>query len=198
MDVRPPADLNQLDEFFQLAHDTNTDEYYGVIRDKFSPPLAADPRIYRILVAVEFRAYVNLNYERLLPDAMIVSRGNIDGQFTYYPNVDMFRPYDLHSQRIVAVHGFADTKQPGWERRLILKHADYIAAYTNRQNPDGTGGLLDWWCHVLSGYRCLFIGTSLNEPGIKSAIKYLLKDNNPFGGASTHLLGSARSRSAKK
>lgn len=181
-DCPVPDDLNHLDEFFQGAHDADADRYYGVIRDKFSPPYAADPRIYGLLVGVGFRAYVNLNYEPLLLKAMLASRGNIDGQFTYYPNLDMFRPYDLHSQRIVAIHGFADINQPGWERRLVLKHADYLAAYTNRQNADGTGGLLDWWCHVLSGYPCLFIGTSLNEPGIRSAINYLLEDKNPFRG----------------
>jgi hypothetical protein len=175
-----PADLQQLHHFLQLAHDANRDGYYATIRDKFSPPFAADPKIYGLLAAVGFRAYVTLDVDDMLPRAMLKSRGEMDGQFTYYPQPAMFRPYDLHSQRVVAVHGFAAVEEAGWEERLVLKTGDYQAAYTRTRNPDGTGGLLDWWCQVLCQYRCLFLGTSLNEPGIASAINYLRRDSNPF------------------
>src|SRR6266498_4338725 len=62
-------------------------------------------------------------------------------------------------------------------KELILKREDYENAYTNYRNADGTGGLLDWWCDLLSKYRCLFIGTSLDEPGIQSAVNSLLKES---------------------
>src|SRR6266496_2941462 len=179
----PPNDWNRLDAFFQIAHDSDPNQYYATIRDKFSPPFAADPRIYRLLAAVEFRAYVTWDYDDLFPQAMLNSRGSLDGKFTYYPQQEMFLPFDLHSQRLVAAHGFADLNDPHWERKLVLKTADYQAAYTLDRNSDGTGGLLAWWCQILSSVSCLFIGTSLNEPGISSAIEYLIKDSNvPFRG----------------
>jgi hypothetical protein len=172
-----PNEFKHRHEFFQAAHDASPDAYYATIRDKFSPPFAAAPRIYSALIASNFRAYINLNYDRLLLDAMIASRGGINGKFTPYPNPDMFKPWALHSQRIVAIHGFADGQRIGWERELILKREDYEVAYTNHQNADGTGGLLDWWCDLLSKYRCLFIGTSLDEPGIQSAVNSLLRES---------------------
>jgi hypothetical protein len=173
-----PSDLSRLDQFFQLAHDTNADQYFATLRDKFSPPFVADPRIYRVLVAVGFHGYVTLDYDDLLPQAMLQSRRVLDGQFTYYPQLTIFKPYDMHSQRLVAIHGFADVNVADWEKKLVLKTEDYRTAYTMDRNPDGSGGLLDWWCQTLSGVSCLFIGTSLNEPGIVSAIRYLLRDGN--------------------
>jgi hypothetical protein len=178
----PPLDPQRAHEFFEKAHDLDANQYYATVKDKFSPPFAADPKVYGVLVAVQFRAYITLNHDPLLPQTMIRSRGDITGQFTYYPQPIMFRPYDLHSHRLVAVHGFADENEPEWERKLVLRSSDYLNAYTNIRNANGTGGLLDWWCQVLSQYRCLFVGTSLNEPGIISAIDYLLKDSNPFQG----------------
>lgn len=177
-----PSDLQHVHKFFQVAYDLAPDQYYAVVKDKFSPPFVADPKIYGLLVAVQFLAYATIDFDDLLPQAMLRSRGDIAGHFTYYPQPEMFRPYDLHSQRLVAVHGFADMDQPNWETKLVLKSSDYEAAYTILRNGDGTGGLLDWWCQVLCQYRCLFMGTSLNEPGIISAINYLRKDNNPFRG----------------
>jgi hypothetical protein len=173
-----PNDLSQLDQFFQLAHDANADHYFATLRDKFSPPFVADPRVYRVLVAVGFHGYVSLDYDDLLPQAMLQARGSLDGQFTYYPQPTIFKPYDMHSQRLVAIHGFADVNIADWEKKLVLKTEDYRKAYTMDRNPDGSGGLLDWWCQMLSGMSCLFVGTSLNEPGIVSAIRYLLKDGN--------------------
>jgi len=176
--IAVPEELTRVDQFFQSAHDANTDQYYATVRDKFSPPFTADPKVYGSLVAVGFRAYITFDYDDLLPQAMLRSRGKLDGQFTYYPQPTMFRPYDLHSQRIVAVHGFADVTQPDWERKLVLKTADYRSGYTVDRNKDGTGGLLGWWCQILTEASCLFVGTSLSEPGVASAINYLLEDNN--------------------
>jgi hypothetical protein len=179
----PPTDWNRLDPFYQSAYDTEAGQYYATLRDKFSPPFVADPRIYSLLAAVEFRAYITWDYDNLFPQAMLKSRGSLDGQFTYYPQQQMFFPYDLHSQRLVAAHGYVDVNAPDWERTLVLKTSDYEAAYTLNRNVDGTGGLLGWWCQILSTVSCLFIGTSLNEPGISSAIDYLIKDSNvPFRG----------------
>jgi hypothetical protein len=178
-----PTDWNRLDAFYQIAHDTDPLQYYATLRQKFSPPFVADPRIYTLLAAVEFRAYITWDYDDLFPQAMLKSRGSLDGQFTYYPQQHMFFPYDLHSQRLVASHGFADANTPEWERKLVLKTSDYETAYTLNRNVDGTGGLLGWWCQILSTVSCLFIGTSLNEAGISSAIDYLIKDSNaPFRG----------------
>jgi hypothetical protein len=175
-DCNAPETFEHVRDFFQAAHDADPDSYYQTIRDQFSGPLAAAPKIYAMLVAANFRAYINLNYDRLLLDAMLQSRGSIDGMFTPYPNPEMFKPWALHSQRIVAIHGFADGDRVGWERELILKRSDYEFAYTNHQNVDGTGGLLDWWCDLLSRWPCLFIGTSLDEPGIRSAVNSLLRE----------------------
>src|SRR5439155_5478987 len=91
-----PSDLNRLDAFLQTAHNADANQYYATIRDKFSPPFTADPRIYALLAAVEFRAYVTWDYDDLLPLAMLKSRGPLDGKFTYYPQQEMFLPFDLH------------------------------------------------------------------------------------------------------
>lgn len=171
-----PNKFRHRHEFFQAAHDADATAYYATIRDKFSGPFTAAPKIYSALIASNFRAYVNLNYDPLLVNAMIASHGAINGKFTPYPTPDLFKPWALHSQRIVAIHGFAGGGRAGWEKELVLKRQDYERAYTNYQNPDGTGGLLDWWCDLLSKYRCLFIGTTLEEPGIRSAVNWLLRE----------------------
>lgn len=124
--IPSPPDLTQLAEFYQSAHDANADHYYATIKDKFSPPFVAEPKLYRLLVAVGFRGYITFDYEDLLPQAMLKSRGSLDGQFTYYPQPKMFRPYDLHSQRLVAIHGFADPNALEWEKKLVLKTAENL------------------------------------------------------------------------
>src|SRR5258708_6581711 len=93
----PLGNFDHLRDFFQAAYDRDADAYYEAIRQQFAGPFAAAPRIYPMLAAVNFRAYINLNYDRLLLDAMLQSRGAIDGMFTPYPNREIFQPWALHS-----------------------------------------------------------------------------------------------------
>ena len=62
-----------------------------------------------------------------------------------------------------------DPENPGWEQQVILRADDYNHHYFT---PPAV--LFGWWCDMLLAAPCLFIGTSLTEPGLDAVAKYLL------------------------
>jgi hypothetical protein len=71
--------------------------------------------------------------------------------------------------RLIALHGYCDPQNNEWERQAILRADDYNQHYCVSPAP-----LFDWWRNILLGAPCLFVGTSLIEPGLFRVIEYLL------------------------
>lgn len=149
------------------------DDYYDVVRECFevAPPWSADA--YRYLVEIGFRSFVTFNYDRQLPLAFLDKYpGDFPDRFRIYRPAlgnHIFPPGLLFSgeQRLVAVHGCADTKTNGWERHLVLRRSDYDLHYTG-SSPI----LFEWWQTLLISTPCIFIGTKLHEPGIEQVLKH--------------------------
>jgi len=108
--------------------------------------------------------------------------------FSVYPlwrNCGLADPVDLfHKQRLVAIHGYRDKADPNWPNNIILKRSDYNYHYFSAE----TGRRLEtWWKEMLTRYPCLFVGTSLAEPGIERVINWLIEDENPEFSRFTHI-----------
>lgn len=71
---------------------------------------------------------------------------------------------------MLALHGYNDPDHQGWEQDIILKRADY-----NKHYIDGQAPLFQWWREMLLAAPCIFIGTSLHEPGLQRVIEHLMK-----------------------
>lgn len=59
---------------------------------------------------------------------------------------------------------------------IILTRNQFEEHYFGQQRSHH---LFHWWEEVFCKFSCLFIGTSLQEPGIESVINKLTADNNP-------------------
>jgi hypothetical protein len=164
--------------FFERAYIANEDVYYGAIEESFGNPPHCDVRTYRHLVKIGFRSYVTFNYDNQLPSAFRECYSSPE-DFSVYPPANgqsTAVAADLgHKKRLVAIHGYCDAKNPNWVRQIILKTSDYDRHYVN---ADTNRFLFNWWKDVLAAHPCVFIGTSLEEPGLAGVVKYLLKDEN--------------------
>jgi hypothetical protein len=66
---------------------------------------------------------------------------------------------------------------------LILRVSDYNTHYGDGKLSDGrhtTPYLYSWWKTLLTTQPCVFIGTSLHEPGLGLVVEDLIKDGNPY------------------
>jgi len=158
--------------FCEKAHAANETEYFRVLRESYGDTPHWDSLIYRFLVNCPFRSFVTLNYDRQLPAAFAERYpGDCDSRFSVYPpngNLGYFHATKLISDEplLIAIHGYADKEDPSWERRVILRLKDYNDHYTGT-NPQ----LLGWWQTLLTANPCIFIGTTLREPGIEQVFK---------------------------
>jgi hypothetical protein len=176
-------------DFFENAYAGNAAEYVRVIRESLGNTPYWDSRMYAHIVRMPFRSFVTLNYEDQLPYAFrTLYPKNYKELFSVYPpwrGCDLASPADLfHKQRLVAIHGYRDKAKADWPNNIILKRSDYnhhyFSAVTGRR-------LQTWWKDTLTRYPCLFIGTSLTEPGIERVINWLIKDENPEFGRFNHI-----------
>jgi hypothetical protein len=158
--------------FCENAHKVNAGEYFRIIRESFGDTPYWDSRVYKYLVSAPFRSFVTLNYDCQLPSAFGEKfEPDHDDKFRVYPP----RPGDSYfsaievaseNQLLMAVHGFANPKDPDWEQRVILRLDDYNRHYTGINPP-----LFEWWQTLLASVPCIFIGTSLQEPGLARVFK---------------------------
>jgi hypothetical protein len=163
------------------AHAANEAAYYQVITESFGSPPHWDARAYSHLVAIGFKSYVTFNYDNQLPSAFV----------EYYPDMfqDLFSVYPPPNgqltagaadfwgpkKRLVAIHGYCDKNNPNWAHQIILKTADYDQHYVG---PGTNHCLFNWWKNLLTAHPCVFIGTSLEEPGLSRVVEFLRKDEN--------------------
>ena len=159
--------------FCEKAHSANPADYFRIIRESFGDTPYWDSRIYKYLVSTPFRNFLTLNYDRQLPEAFAEKfEDDHDDRFRVYPpkpGDSYFSPSEFVSgkNQLMAVHGFANPKDSDWETRVILRLEDYNGHYTG-PNPR----LFEWWQSVLATTPCLFLGTSLREPGLASVFKH--------------------------
>jgi hypothetical protein len=168
-------------EFFEAAFKSNEQEYCKVIMRSIGMTPYWDSRTYRHIVAIPFRSFVTFNYDDQLPSAFEAKHPKeFKNRFSVYPlrkDGGLADPCcDFYEQNLVAIHGYRNDKDQDWPKKIILKLSDYqnhyIASDTGRP-------LFSWWKQLLTSCSCLFIGTSLSEPGIESVVKFLVKQQNP-------------------
>jgi hypothetical protein len=167
-------------EFFQDAYNHNEQEYCRVIRESFGMTPYWDSRTYVHIIEMPFVSFVTLNYEDQLPSAFRTKfPRDFSGRFSVYPtkpNLRLAMPCEFHRQHLVAIHGYRDKNSQDWPRDIILKTNDYNYHYVSHEAGQR---LFSWWMDLLTLHPCIFIGTSLSEPGIQSVVKYLVEDQNP-------------------
>jgi hypothetical protein len=174
-------------EFCEECFRSDEKRYYDTVRECFGEEPHWRAVVYQHLVEIPFRSFVTLNYDHQLPDAFReryrdVPPKELGKLFSVYPPLvgqktvspsAFFEP----KQHLVAIHGFADeSNDPDWPRKIILKASDYEMHYVS----DETGFfLVNWWENLLTSHPCVFIGTSLQEPGLNTVIKGLKVARNP-------------------
>jgi hypothetical protein len=166
-------DGEELWDFCEKACGANPIEYFRVIRKSFGEAPYWDSRIYKYLISAPFRNFLTLNYDCQLPEAFAERFDqDHDDRFRVYPprpGDSYFSPIEFVSggHQLMALHGFANPKDPAWEKRVILRLEDYNQHYTGT-NPR----LFEWWQTVLATTPCIFVGTSLREPGLARVFKH--------------------------
>jgi hypothetical protein len=176
----------QADEYFwnycSRACAANEPAYYGVIAKSYGSPSHLESRAYQHLIAINFPSYVTFNYDDQLPNAFRQKHGaNFQQLFSVYPPRNGQTTAALadllgHKQRLVAVHGYCDPQNVDWAHQIILKTEDYDRHYASAE----TGSFLfNWWKNLLTVRPCVFMGTSLQEPGLSHVVAYLDRDKNP-------------------
>ncbi len=164
--------------FSERAYLGNPDEYYRVIRETYGDPPHWSADIYQHLAAISFQGFATINYDPQLPKAF---RNRYPEQFeacfSVYPPPNgqtYFNALELRGlpRKLIALHGYGDPENAQWERQIILRKQDYEEHY----NPQGAA-LFDWWRTLLLSGPCIFVGTSLEEPGLFKVMQYLLRDS---------------------
>jgi hypothetical protein len=164
--------------FAQRAHCADANQYFEVIQQTYedTPHWKAD--VYLHVVTMPFKAFVTFNYDEQLPKAFRDRYPETwDQFFSVYPpqgNNTYFVPNELLSSppRLIALHGYCDAKNSAWAQQAILRTSDYNQHYCTPPNR-----LFDWWRDMLLAARCLFIGTSLREPGLHRVVQHLLPNH---------------------
>jgi hypothetical protein len=161
--------------FTERAYNSNPGEYYSVIRQAYGSTPHWTANAYEHVVKIPFLGFATLNYDEQLPREFRAQRP--DGGFFVYPQqpgqrFPVAQEFLSPPPRLVALHGYRDDANPRWEREVILKVSDYNEHYTN-----SPARLFDWWTSLLLDIPCIFIGTSLREPGLYEVIRAILPEH---------------------
>lgn len=171
--------------FCERAYVSNPKAYFAVIRQAYGSTPHWAAKIYTHLVRIPFLGFATLNYDEQLPNEFRSQRAG--APFSVYPTLPGQRfpvPQEFLSPppRLVALHGYRDDANAKWERQVILKVSDY-----NQHYVDPPAYLFDWWVSLLLAIPCIFIGTSLHEPGLYQVIKTILPQHRDLLTANNHL-----------
>lgn len=140
------------------------------------------------IVSIPSASIVTLNYDDHLQDAFSRKFGSgWDTRFAIYPTQKektFAWPADfVHTPHLLAAHGYRvkDDTNPEldlsatWpDDGIILTRSQYEEHYFGKHHY-----LFHWWKEVLCRFPCLFIATSLEEPGISEVINRLAEEKNP-------------------
>ena len=176
------------DEFFwilaQRAFTNDPNEYYKVIEETYGEPFPWKAEAYNILVKMPFLGFATLNYDSQFWAAL--QEFDPDALFSIYPpfnDQNYFNPEEFSRvcRRLIALHGYCDPDNPNWAREVILKTDDYKRHYVN------PGALRQWWISLLVAKPCLFIGTTLQEPGLLHVVESMSAEHRDRLSAQKHL-----------
>lgn len=186
------------EEFWDLAeraHAKNPENYYCVIEASYSQLSHGLSKAYNYILCLPFRGFVTFNYDDQIPE--LCKLLGKTGPLSIYPpaRTQILKseqasptyavPSDfLGSTRpVIALHGCYSDSNPKWHREIILKLSDYNEHYTDPHPYP----LFDWWRELLRTSSCLFVGTSLREPGLKRVTQYLLNTDPDGLAAKKHI-----------
>lgn len=170
------------EEFWDLAqraYDRKPTEYYRIIHDCYSNTPHWQAKTYTHIASLPVLGFATLNYDDQLPSACrdIMKDAFMHGFTVYPPRPDQTyaSPIDFRGpyKQIIALHGYSDPEHPDWEKNLIFKRSDYNQHYT--EPPPYP--LFDWWRTMLLVNPCIFMGTSLREPGLLRVFQHLQSKN---------------------
>lgn len=177
-------------EFFQRAKDCNPDAYRHTIIATFCDIPEWHSEACRQIVQLPCRSIITLNYDDQLQDAFSQKFGvGWQERFAVYPVQDnkiWAFGYELeHKFHLLAAHGYrvrdtvaaAPNFNATWpDDGIILTTSQFAEHYFDHNRNHA---LFHWWSDVFCRFSCLFIGTSLQEPGIDAVITKLESDGNP-------------------
>ena len=179
--------LEENEEFWDLAeraHKSDSDAYYAVIEETYSKVTHGLSKAYQYLLSLPFQGFVTFNYDDQIPELCKLLRRT--GPFSIYPpspepeeisgaisvtQRTYAAPTDFTGslRPVIAIHGCYSDQNPTWAKQVILKRGDYNAHYTTPHPYP----LFDWWRDLLQLSPCLFVGTSLREPGLMRVTQHL-------------------------
>lgn len=170
-------------DFYEAAKKKNKIAYSGLLKTKFSSSPYWNNEIYEAICKINFKTIITTNYDQYLPKAFGKVEGNgWNNRFCVYPprkhpeinGTGMVSATDFDIERyLVAIHGYRDPENDEWPLdSIILAKSDYVLHYFGNT---GHLTLCGWWKEVLTRHNCIFIGSSLKEPGIGKALTDLVK-----------------------
>ena len=175
-------------DFFESAFRQNQEGYCQVIRQSYDMTPYWFSDVYTHIIAMPFVSFVTLNYDNQLSHAFRKKYPeDYSTRFSVYPvwpKLRVANPNEFHRQNLVAIHGYRENGNQDWPKNIILKTSDYHHHYTSSQTGQR---LFSWWQDLLTTYPCLFIGTSLLEPGIDRVVKTLVDEQHPNFRQLSHL-----------
>lgn len=169
------------EEFWALAeraHSNSPGDYFRVIRTTYGDTPHWQARTYDHIARLPVRGWATFNYDEQLPRACFDAYGNpFSRSFSVYPAIDnqtYASPQELlgSQRKLIALHGYCNDDNPEWEKQVILRTGDYNHHYIDNPAP-----LFTWWRDMLLTAPCIFIGTSLKEPGLHRAIEHLMAEH---------------------
>ena len=173
----------------QRAFDSNQEEYYRVIQESYGSTPYWQSKTYTHIAAIPFRGFVTFNYDDQLPTACQQSMGDafVEG-FTVHPPRLGFRSADASDfmgsyRQVCCIHGYCDSQNPKWNEEVTLKTSDYDRNYTDQTSNH----LFRFWKNLLVQTPCIFIGTSLEEPGLYKVFEDLTRQNQEALRQNQHL-----------
>lgn len=158
----------------ERAHAGNPIEYFKVIRETYDKTPHWQSRVYKHIARLPVQGWATFNYDDQLPEACFEVPGKLaQNDFSVFPafgNDTYASPQEFFGsrQKLIALHGYCNEKNPEWEKQIILRTSDY-----NKHYIDNPASLSIWWREMLLAAPCIFLGTSLKEPGLHRAIEYL-------------------------
>jgi hypothetical protein len=161
--------------FSERAHSKNGSEYFRVVKETYGDTPHWTAHVYRHLANMPFRGFATFNYDDQLPtEFQSKYPTTYDKYFSVYPprngqTYSVPQEFLTPPPRLIAVHGYCDPLNRQWEKEVILRLEDYNTHYIKHPAL-----LFDWWRDMLLSIPCLFIGTSLREPGLHRVMEYLL------------------------
>jgi hypothetical protein len=176
--IAPPSPHTPFWEFYEAAKTNKKEEYSEFIKSKFNKHEYWRSDTYELICKISFKSIITTNYDAYLPSAFEKVEGTgWDERFCIYPprkteKSGLATAIDFEDQKyLIAIHGYRDSLRLEWPLdSIILAKSDYQLHYFD---PEKAYYLHSWWKEILARFDCIFIGTSLLEPGIGDVLQEL-------------------------